>query len=74
MKNETNAKSDKKSAKSTVEGEGSYTATHNYNEGVAKSVAAGKSEELAKKAKMALEGSEGPELEAAAEKAKSRAK
>ena len=45
-----------------VEGEGSYTATHNYNEGVEKSVKAGKSEELGKQAKKALEGPEGESL------------
>lgn len=45
-----------------VEGEGSYTATHRYNEGVAKSIAKGRTEDLAEKAKEALEGPEGEEL------------
>lgn len=45
-----------------LEGEGSYTATHNYNAGVKKSVSKGRSEELAKKAKDALDGAEGATL------------
>jgi hypothetical protein len=55
---------------SGVEGEGSYTATHNYDEGVARSVAAGKTEELAKKAAKALDGPEGDELRQAEKAAK----
>ncbi len=46
-----------------VEGEGSYTATRNYDKGVEQSVKAGKSDELAQQAKQALEGAEGRELE-----------
>jgi hypothetical protein len=53
-----------------LEGEGSYTATHNYDEGVARSVAAGKTEELGKKAAKALDGPEGDELRAAEKAAK----
>jgi hypothetical protein len=53
-----------------VEGEGSYTATHNYNEGVEKSVKAGHSEELGKQAKKALEGPEGESLRQAEKAAK----
>jgi hypothetical protein len=64
---------DKKKTGEALEGEGSYTATHNYDAGVAKSVSEGKSEELAKKAKQALEGPEGKELRAAEKKAKARA-
>lgn len=45
-----------------VEGEGSYTAARRYNEGVKRSVETGKTEELARKAKEALAGPEGPEL------------
>ena len=53
-----------------VEGEGSYKATHNYDEGVARSVAAGKTDELAQKAAKALDGPEGNELRAAERAAK----
>ena len=54
---------DSKRTKSNgVEGEGSYTATHTYNEGVEKSVKAGRSEELGTQAKKALEGPEGESL------------
>jgi len=49
-----------------VEGEGSYTAARRYNEGVKRAVDSGKTEELAQKAKEALAGPEGPELERAA--------
>lgn len=45
-----------------VEGEGSYTATHNYNEGVERSVQRGDTESLAEEAKQALEGEEGDVL------------
>ena len=53
-----------------LEGEGSYTATHNYDDGVARSVAAGKTDELAKKAAKALDGPEGDSLRAAEKAAK----
>ncbi len=53
-----------------VEGEGSYTATHRYDEGVARSVAAGTAEELGKKAAKALDGPEGKELREAEKAAK----
>lgn len=56
--------------KSKVEGEGSYTATHNYDAGVERSVAEGKTEELAKKAAKALDGPEGEELRRAEQAAK----
>ncbi len=53
----------KSTAKTTaVEGEGSYTATHNYSAGVAKSVARGDTEELARKAQEAYDGPEGEAL------------
>ncbi|MFN4282987.1 MAG: superoxide dismutase [Alphaproteobacteria bacterium] len=57
-----------------IEGEGSYRATRDYNKGVAKSVATGKSEEKAKEAKKALDGKEGDELKRAEEAGKSRAR
>jgi len=57
-----------------VEGEGSYTATRDYNKGVAESVAAGKSEEQAQAAKKALEGKEGEELKRAEAEGKSRSR
>ena len=53
---------DAKKKSNGVEGEGSYTATHNYNAGVEKSVKAGRSEELGAQAKKALEGPEGESL------------
>jgi hypothetical protein len=53
-----------------VEGEGSYSATHRYDAGVAKSVAKGNTEELAEKAAKALDGPEGAELRRAEEAAK----
>jgi len=53
-----------------VQGEGNYDATHNYNEGVKKSVEKGNAEELAEKAKKALEGPEGDALRKAEELAK----
>lgn len=54
-----------------IEGEGSYTATHNYNAGVAKSVKSGKSDEQAKAAKKALDGKDGAELKRAEAEGKS---
>ncbi len=54
-----------------VEGEGSYTATHNYNAGLKKSIDEGKSDELAQKAKQALDGPEGDELRKAEAEGKS---
>ena len=56
---------------SKIEGEGSYSAARDYNKGVAKSVAAGKSEEQAKDAKKALDGKEGAELKRAEAEGKS---
>lgn len=53
-----------------VQGEGNYDATHHYNEGVEKSVEKGNAEELAKKAKKALEGPEGDALRKAEEEGK----
>ena len=45
-----------------LEGEGSYSATRAYDEALAKSVKAGHSDELAEKARQALEGPEGDSL------------
>lgn len=53
-----------------VEGEGSYTATHRYDDGVARTVAAGKTEQLGNAAAKALDGPEGDELRAAEKAAK----
>lgn len=53
-----------------LEGEGSYTATRRYDEGVERSVAEGKTDELAKKAAEALDGPEGDELRNAERAAK----
>lgn len=55
-----------------VEGEGSYTATRRYNEGLRKSVEKGDSEDLGEEARRALEGDEGDELRRAEDEAKKR--
>jgi hypothetical protein len=54
-----------------VQGEGNYDATHHYNDGLKKSVEKGNADELAEKAKKALEGPEGEELRKADEQGKS---
>lgn len=59
-----------KGGKGDLQGEGNYDATHHYNEGLEKSVEKGNAEELAEKAKKALEGPEGDELRKAEEQAK----
>ena len=56
-----------------VQGEGNYDATHRYNEGLKKSVEKGDADELAEKAKKALEGPEGEELRKADEAGKNAA-
>ena len=53
-----------------LQGEGNYDATRRYDEGVKQSIDKGKTEELADKAKKALEGPEGEELRKAEEMAK----
>ena len=53
-----------------VEGEGSYSATRRYDEGVQRSVAKGDVERLAKEAAQALDGPEGDELRRAEQAAK----
>lgn len=55
---------------SKLEGEGSYTATRRYDAGVERSVAEGKTDELARKAAAALDGPEGDELRKAEQAAK----
>jgi hypothetical protein len=56
-----------------VEGEGSYTATHRYNEGVQKHLQTHDVESEAEEAREALEGDEGAELQQAEQRGKSRA-
>ena len=53
-----------------VEGEGSYSATHRYNEGLKQSIERGDTDQLAKKAEQALEGPEGQALRNAEKEAK----
>lgn len=53
--------------KDRVQGEGNYDATRRYNEGLKRSVEKGNADELAEKAKRALEGPEGKELREAEE-------
>lgn len=53
-----------------LEGEGSYSATHRYDAGVARSVAKGDTEKLAEEAAKALDGPEGAELRQAEQSAK----
>lgn len=67
-------KAKKRSAK--LEGEGSYTATRNYDRAQQKFVAKnrGKIAKLAKDAEKALEGPEGKSLRAAERKAKAKAR
>ena len=52
----------KQSEQRGVEGEGSYTATHNYNDGLKQSVKKGDAEKLGRAAEKALDGAEGEEL------------
>ena len=58
------------STKPKVEGEGSYEATHHYNDGLKSSIERGDGEELAKKAASALDGPEAKELADAEKKGK----
>ena len=61
---------------SRLEGEGSYTATRNYDRGTEKFIAKnkGKITKMAKDAEKALEGPEGKSLRAAERKAKAKAR
>ena len=56
-----------------VEGEGSYTATHRYNEGVREHLQTHDVESEAEEAREALEGDEGAELQEAEQRGNSRA-
>jgi|SRR6476620_6049090 len=56
-----------------VEGEGSYTATHRYNEGVREHLQTHDVEGEAEEAREALEGDERAELEQAEQRGRSRA-
>jgi hypothetical protein len=58
------------STKSEVEGEGSYSATRQYNQHVAESIESGGLEAAADDARRAVEGSERAELERAEAEAK----
>ena len=64
------AKGKAKGEASELEGEGSYTATRRYDEGVARSVAKGDTDKLAHEAEKALDGPEGDELREAEKAAK----
>jgi hypothetical protein len=57
-----------------VEGEGSYTATRRYNADLENALRKGHSEELAEKARKALEGPDRKELEQAESVGKARRK
>ena len=70
MANPNKPVENKPKAPDGVEGEGSYTATHNYNEALEESVKAGHSEELGEDAKKALERPEGETLRQAERAAK----
>jgi len=63
-KNDANTNTDK------VEGEGSYEATHRYNQAVEKHARSGDADELAKKAAEALDGPDAGELKRAEEAGK----
>jgi len=54
----------------SVEGEGSYTATHRYNEKLKKQIDNVDVHELAEQARKALEGKEGDDLREAERRAK----
>jgi hypothetical protein len=55
----------KKKDDAALEGEGSYTAARRYDAGLAESIKAGKSDELAKEAERALQGPEAASLKEA---------
>ena len=60
--NEKKPTETKQTEQGGVEGEGSYTATHNYNDGLRESVKKGDADKLGHDAEKALEGPEGDEL------------
>jgi len=53
-----------------VEGEGSYEATHRYDDAVQKTIQSGRVPDLAKKAREAIDGPDAAELTEAEEKGK----
>ncbi|MCA9643547.1 MAG: hypothetical protein KC492_22765 [Myxococcales bacterium] len=57
-----------------VEGEGSYSATHRYQRDVKRYQEQGNPERAAQRAKQAVEGEEGKELQKAEDEAKQRGK
>jgi hypothetical protein len=57
-------------APASIEGEGSYTATHRYNEKLKRQIDNVDVEELAEQARKALEGKEGDDLRDAERRAK----
>lgn len=59
-----------KASENVVEGEGSYTASRRYNDGLKAHVESGRSEELGRAAKKALEGHEAGELRRAEQRGK----
>jgi hypothetical protein len=61
---------DESDKNSDTPGEGNYDATRRYRTGLEESVKKGNAEELAKKAKEALDGKEGDELKRADEQGK----
>jgi hypothetical protein len=65
-----NTQTNTKNKKSGLEGEGSYSATRKYNEGLAKHQKQANVDALAKSARKAVEGPEGAELRRAEEQGK----
>jgi hypothetical protein len=59
---------DKATKDSKIEGEGSYSGTHAYNEATARFLKKGKVEQAAREAKRAVDSKEGAELKAAEDK------
>jgi hypothetical protein len=69
-KNENQRSQETSADAAQVEGEGSYTATHRYNEGLAEHIKNHDVESEAEEAREALEGDEREELERAEERGK----
>ena len=63
----------KKTSKDGIEGEGSYSATRDYNERTADFIKKGKVDKAAKGAREAIDSGEAAELKAAEEKGKAGA-
>ena len=68
--NDKKATEPKQTEQGGVEGEGSYTATHNYNDGLRESVKKGDADMLGQDAEKALDSSEGDDLREAEKAAK----